>query len=239
MERYNRNILIPQVGKTGQHKLLAAKILVAGAGGLGSTVLCNLASIGVGSIGIIDNDKLELSNLNRQYIHRFANLDKLKVDSAKEWIENFNPEINIKTYPIRLYENNYQDIITDYDLIIDCFDSYKSKFLLNKIAVKNNKILIHGGVTEFYGQVTTIIPNQTACLECIIPDAEIEKYTLKGVISPAVSTIASLQTLEALKIILNIESILKNKLLTFNGLTMDFRKINISQNPCCKLCGKN
>lgn len=235
-ERYNRNILIEQIGEEGQKKLSQSKVLVCGAGGLGSTVLANLASVGVGTIGIVDNDILELSNLNRQYIHKFDNLGKIKVESAKQWINQFNPEININTYQIRLDEENYQDFVKDYDLIMDCFDSFKSKFLLNKIAVKTGKILIHGGVTEFYGQATTIVPGKTACLNCILPEED--KYILKGVISPAVTTIASIESMEAVKVILNIGENLENKLLSYNGLNMSFKTINLSKNANCKLCSK-
>lgn len=234
LQRYNRNILVPQVSEEGQKKLSQAKVLVCGAGGLGSTVLTSLSSVGVGTIGIIDNDILELSNLNRQYIHKYDNLGKVKVESAKQWINEFNPEINVKTYPIRLDENNYKDIVKDYDFIIDCFDSFKSKFLLNKIAVNTGKTLIHGGVTEFYGQVTTIIPGKTACLHCILPEED--KYIIKGVLSPAVSTIASIQAMEAVKLILNIGNNLENKLLSYNGLNMEFKTININKNPHCKMC---
>jgi len=203
-ERYNRNILVPQVGEEGQKKLSQAKVLVCGAGGLGSTVLANLASVGIGTLGIIDNDVLELSNLNRQYIHKFANIGKVKVESAKQWINEFNPEINVNTYPIRLDENNYGEIVKDYDFIMDCFDSFQSKFLLNKIALQTGKTLIHGGVTEFFGQVTVIVPGKTACLNCILsePDANV----VKGVLSPAVTTIASIEAMEAVKLILNSQS---------------------------------
>lgn len=234
LQRYNRNILVPQLGEEGQKKLSQAKILVCGAGGLGSTVLTSLSSVGVGTIGIVDNDVLELSNLNRQYIHKYDNLGKIKVESAKHWINEFNPEINVKTYPIRLDENNYQEIVKDYDFIMDCFDSFKSKFLLNKIAVQTGKTLIHGGVTEFYGQVTVIIPGKTACLHCILP--EDDKYMVKGVLSPAVSTIASIEAMEAVKLILNIGDRLENKLLSYNGLNMQFKTINLSKNPNCKVC---
>lgn len=234
LERYNRNILIPQVGEEGQKKLAQAKILVCGAGGLGSTVLANLASIGIGTIGIVDNDTLELSNLNRQYIHKHENLGKVKVESAKQWINEFNPEINVKTYQTRLDENNYQDIVKDYDFIMDCFDSFKSKFLLNKIAVETGKTLIHGGVTEFFGQVSVIIPRKTACLNCILPEQE--AYEIKGVISPAVATIASIEAIEAVKLILNIGERLENKLLSYDGLNMKFKTINIAKNLHCKLC---
>lgn len=233
-ERYNRNILIKQVGEVGQKKLFNSKILVCGAGGLGSTVIVNLASLGIGTIGIIDNDVLELSNLNRQYIHKFENIGKMKVEGAKNWIKEFNPEITVKTYPIRLLENNYQEIINDYDLIIDCFDSYNSKFLLNKIAITTGKTLIHGGVSEFSGQVTTIKPHASACLNCLLP--EIDHYVIKGVLSPAVTTIASIQAMEVAKIVLNIGETLENRLLCFDGLTMQFKILNTTKNPKCKLC---
>jgi len=234
IERYNRNILIEQVGEAGQLKLFNSKVLVCGAGGLGSTVIANLASVGIGTIGIIDNDVLELSNLNRQYIHKFDNIGKVKVDSAKAWIKEFNPEITVNTYPIRLDETNYQEIVKEYDLIIDCFDSYKSKFLLNKIAVNAGKVLIHGGVSEFYGQVMTIVPNSSACLNCILP--ENDSSLVKGVLSPAVATIASIQSMEAVKVILNIGETLENRLLCYDGLKMRFKVINIAKNPNCTLC---
>lgn len=233
-ERYNRNILVPQIGEEGQKKLNQARILVCGAGGLGSTVLTNLASVGIGTIGIVDNDVLELSNLNRQYIHKFDALGKSKVESAKKWINEFNPGVNVATYSVRLDETNYQDIVKDYDFIMDCFDSFKSKFLLNKIAVQTGKTLIHGGVTEFFGQVSVIVPGKTACLNCILPEED--TYIVKGVISPAVSTIASIEAMEAVKYILGIGENLQNKLLSYNGLTMQFKTINLAKNPDCKLC---
>lgn len=240
LQRYNRNILIEQVGEEGQKKLASAKVLVCGAGGLGSTVLANLASAGIGTngkIGIVDNDVLELSNLNRQYIHKYENMGKIKTESAKQWINEFNPEINVQTYTTRLDETNYQDIVKDYDFIMDCFDSFKSKFLLNKIAVQTGKTLIHGGVTEFYGQASVIIPGKTACLNCILPEEG--GYVVKGVLSPAVTTIASIESMEAIKHILNIGEKLENKLLSYNGLTMEFKTINIAKNPNCNLCSHN
>lgn len=237
LERYDRNIITSNFGEAGQAALFQSKVLVAGAGGLGSTVIANLASLGVGSIGLIDNDRLELSNLNRQYIHKYANLAKFKVDSAKEWINEFNPEVNVKTYQMRLDDFNYLDVVFDYDLIIDCFDSYQSKFLLNKIAIESKKTLIHGGVTEYFGQVKVIIPNETACLNCIIPDYGSIQYTVKGVLSPAVSTIASIQSMEAVKILTGNRSSLSDELLTYNGLKQDFKKMKIAKNPLCPLCG--
>lgn len=234
LSRYNRNILIPQIGQNGQEKLLNSKVLVCGAGGLGSTVISNLASLGIGTIGIVDDDVVELSNLNRQYIHKFSSLGQNKVLSAKKFVNEFNPGIVVNTYKIRLSEENYQQIVKNYDLIIDCFDSFKSKFLLNKIAIKTGKTLIHGGVTEFFGQVTVIIPKKTACLNCILP--ENNTNIVKGVLSPIVSTIASIETTEAVKQILEIGQTLENKLLSYNGLTSEFKTINLKINPKCPLC---
>lgn len=236
-QRYNRNILIEQIGEGGQQKLNNAKILVCGAGGLGSTVLANLASVGIGTIGIVDNDVLELSNLNRQYIHKFENIGKIKVESAAGWIREFNPEIKVNTYQIRLDDQNYTDIVKDYDLIMDCFDSFKSKFLLNAIAIQTGKTLIHGGVTEFFGQVTVIVPGKTACLSCILPEED--KYVVKGVLSPAVTTIASIEAMEGVKFILGLGESLENKLLCYDGLKMQFKTINLAKNPQCKLCSSH
>lgn len=237
LERYNRNILIEKISEEGQQKLLSSRVLVAGAGGLGSTVIANLASVGIGHIGIVDNDVLELSNLNRQYIHKFANIGRPKVDSARQWVREFNPDIEIETYQKRLDENNYKEIVEDYDIIIDAFDSYKSKFLLNKIAVATGKTLVHGGVTEFFGQVTTIVPHKSACLACILPDYDVNAYVIKGVLSPAVTTIASLQSLEAVKVLLGIGDTLENRLISFNGLDMKFKELKLCKNHRCPICG--
>lgn len=238
LERYNRNILVDKVGEQGQKKLLGSRVLIAGAGGLGSTVIANMAAVGVGSIGIIDNDKLELSNLNRQYIHKLANLAKNKVESARDWINEYNPDIDVEIFPLRLDESNYIDIFGEYDLVMDCFDSFKSKFLLNKICVENKKTLIHGGVTEFAGQVMTILPDQSACLNCLMGDFDTSAYVVKGVLSPAVTTIASIQSMEAVKVLLGLESSLAGHLLSYDGLNMNFRKMKISKNEKCPLCAK-
>ena len=229
MQRYSRNIFL--IGNEGQTKLLNSRVLVCGCGGLGSTVIMNLAGSGVGTIGLIDDDVVEVSNLNRQFIHK--NIGEDKVASAKKRILEYNPEITVNTYKIRLDENNYQSIAKDYDVIIDCFDSYKSKFLLNDIAVETGKTLIHGGVTEYFGQVTVIKPS-TPCLRCIFPDIDLGKEVPKGILSPVVSTVASIQSMEAVKQILNTGEPLEGLLLTYNALTNDFKKLKITKNTACK-----
>lgn len=236
LNRYNRNTIIDKIGEEGQKKLLNARVLVAGTGGLGSTVIANLAALGIGTLGLVDDDTLELTNLNRQYIHKYENIGKSKVLSAKEWIDGFNPEITVDPHQLRLDSNNANEILPEYNLVMDCFDSYRSKFMLNEACIKNGKTLIHGGVTEFYGQAIKIVPGKTACLACIIPDYDPESYILKGVISPAVSTIASIQSMEAAKTILRIGTTLENTLLTYNGLEQEYKKYAVKPNSKCPLC---
>lgn len=237
MERYSRNIAVKEISEQGQKKLLSTKVLIAGAGGLGSTVIANLTAAGIGTLGLIDNDVLELTNLNRQYIHKFENIGKPKVNSAKQWINEYNADVNVQIHNIKLNETNEEDIIKQYDIVIDCFDSFKSKYTLNNICSKHNKPLIHGGVTEFYGQVMVIVPGQTACLNCFIPDFDVNAYIVKGVISPSVSTIASIQSMEAIKLITGVGELLTNKILIYNGLTQEFKKIKLSQVKNCPTCG--
>ncbi len=231
MSRYIRNIIVPEIGQAGQEKLAAARVLVCGAGGLGSTVIANLASLGVGTIGIIDNDNVELSNLNRQYIHK--DIGKLKTDSAAEFVTAFNPDVEVKTYPVRFTADTNPDFIAEYDFLIDCFDSFESKFLLNEIALATGKTLIHGGVAEFSGQVLVIIPGKTACLRCILPEPAAGEKT-KGVVSPAATTIASLQSMEALKLILGRP--VTKKLLCYDGLENALKQLTPERNLRCPKC---
>lgn len=236
MERYSRNIILENIGIDGQNRLLQSKVLVAGCGGLGSAVLSCLTSMGIGTIGLIDFDRVEISNLNRQFIHTPANIGKPKTESAKEWINNYNPEINVLEYPLKLDEDNFKDIIPAYDIVIDCFDSYESKFLLNKACICSDKILIHGGVSEFYGQVMVVNPKKTACLECLFPDNKNIQPPLKGIISPVVNLIGSIQAMETSKIILNTGEPLFNIFLSYDSLKQEFKKIHLKPNPDCKRC---
>ncbi|EKE04101.1 MAG: UBA/ThiF-type NAD/FAD binding protein [uncultured bacterium] len=237
LKRYNRNILIKAIDIDGQLKLLNSKVLICGAGGLGSTVISSLTSVGIGTIGIVDNDSIEISNLNRQFIHSFEKIGEAKVNSAKDWIGQYNPDINVKTYHVRLNLDNCDEILKEYDVIVDCFDSFESKFTLNKACVRNKKILVHGGVTEFSGQVMTILPGKTACLNCLFPEFEKNSET-KGVLSPAVSTIGSIQAMEVVKILLNFKKLLVNGFLSYDGMEHSLRKITIKQNKNCPVCEK-
>lgn len=235
MNRYERNIQL--LGLEAQKKITKAKVLVAGAGGLGSTVIVNLASLGIGTLGIIDKDIIEPSNFNRQYIHLPENTGKSKSKSAFEWVKSYNPDISVKFFNINLDKNNYKKISEEFDIIIDCFDSYKSKFLLNYIAIQTNKILVLGGVSGFCGQVVTVIPHKTACLRCLLPEADENENINQGIVSPVVSTIASLQSMEVLKLIIGQGDVLTNQILTFNALKTEFRKITFERNKNCPVCG--
>ncbi len=240
MGRYDRNVLLKNVGESGQRKLNSSRILVCGAGGLGSTVIANLASLGVGHIGIVDNDKVELSNLNRQFIHKMTTLSMDKVESAKEWIKLYNPDIEVMPYKIRLDKNNTVELFANYDVIIDCFDNYYSKFVLSDAIIKTDKTLVHGGVEEFSGQVCTIDKN-SACLACFIPElynCSCDIVQRHGIISPVVSTVASIQAMEAFKVILNMDGVLRNTLLIYDGVRQDFRKIHLEKNKKCPSCAK-
>ncbi|MDD3012115.1 MAG: HesA/MoeB/ThiF family protein [Candidatus Gastranaerophilales bacterium] len=237
MERYSRNVLIEEIGAEGQNKLLDSKVLVAGTGGLGSSVIASLASLGIGTIGLVDNDNLELSNLNRQFIHRYNNIGKSKVNSAKEWIAGYNPDITVKNYQLRLNDSNIEEIIKDYDIVADCFDSYESKFMLNRACIKNKKILVHGGVTEFFGQIMTVIPEKSACLNCMFDQIGSDSYVIKGVVSPTVNVIGSLQAMEILKILLDIDKVLINGFLSYDGINQRFQKIRVDKKQTCPVCG--
>ena len=238
MQRYVRNTAIPQIGEDGQVRLLNSRVLVVGAGGLGSSVIANLSSLGVGVIGIVDPDYVELSNLNRQFIHNIQNLGRSKVDSAALWIQNYNPDIQVSKYKSYLDKSNYKEIVKDYDLIVDCVDGYKSKFFLNEICINLEIPLVHGGVSGFCGQVLTVIPKKTACLGCVFGVPDENCYEEKGVVSPAVSTIGSIQSLQVLKLLLNLDGLLTDRILFFDGAKMTFKELKISKSRHCTFCGK-
>lgn len=232
--RYIRNIQTPKIGKEGQNRLKSARALIAGAGGLGSTVIANLASLGIGTLGIIDKDIIEISNLNRQFLHTPVKIGQKKAFSAKEWVNNYNPEITVHAYDIELQKENYQEIVKDYELIIDCFDSVKSKFLLNDIALQTNKTLVHAGVSEWQGQVMTI-SRKNPCLECVFGTSGITEPP-KGVTSPLVSLIASLESIEAMKILL--KEPCTEGLLHFDGLSGRLVTIKTAKDNSCLCCNK-
>lgn len=234
--RYKRNLEQNGITQEAQEKLLNARVLIMGAGGLGSGVIMNLAALGVGQIKIIDGDIVEESNFNRQIIHKYKNIGRAKVISAKDWVQEFNPDIKVELDKIKINELNYFNIIQGYDIIVDCFDSYEAKYMLNEIALRHKKVLIHGATQGFYGQVTTIVPDKTGCLECVIQKPKNLKEVPLASLSPVVNTISALQAQEVLKVISEIGTPLLNKLLVFDGTTTEFKTLNYSKNTACAAC---
>ena len=234
--RYKRNLEQNGITQEAQEKLLNARVLIMGAGGLGSGVIMNLAALGVGQIKIIDGDIVEESNFNRQIIHKYKNIGRAKVISAKDWVQEYNPDIKVELDKIKINELNYFNIIQGYDIIVDCFDSYEAKYMLNEIALRHKKVLIHGATQGFYGQGTTIIPDKTGCLECVIQKPKNLKEVPLASLSPVVNTSSALQAQEVLKVISEIGTPLLNKLLVFDGTTTEFKTLNYSKNTACAAC---
>ncbi len=240
MERYARQIVLSEIGEEGQKKLSSAKVLVVGAGGLSSAVLMYLAASGVGEIGIIDYDTVDITNLHRQIIYNIDDLGKAKVTSAKEKINKLNPGIKINTYKSKLDRSNTEELINNYEIIVDGLDNFVDKFLLNDYAVSKNKRLVHAGVIGFEGQVLTIIPKESACLRCYFPETPPDfRQNCKelGVFSTCVGVISTIQANEVLKLILEIGSPLTNKILKFNALNSSFYEFGFSgRDKDCPVC---
>lgn len=241
--RYSRHILLPEVGGKGQRKISKAKILLVGAGGLGSPAGLYLAAAGVGTIGVIDADAVDLSNLQRQIIHHTPDVGRPKVTSAKEKIQALNPDVQVVTYEDRLVSGNAVTIISDYDVVIDGVDNFPAKFLINDACFFAKKPLVHGGILRFEGRVTTILPGQSACYRCVFkqppPPGLVASCQEAGVIGVLAGIIGTIQATEALKVILGAGRLLTDRLLDFDGRRTEFREIRIKRNPNCALCGEN
>lgn len=242
IKRYSRHILLPEVGGKGQMRISQARVLLIGAGGLGSPAGLYLGAGGIGTIGIIDGDKVDLSNLQRQVIHHTADINTPKVLSAKRKIEEINPDVKVITYEERLTAKNALEIFKDYDVIIDGTDTFASKFLINDAAFFAKKPLIHGGILRFSGQMITILPGESTCYRCIFheppPDGLVPSCQEAGVLGGLAGLIGTLQATEAFKFILKAGRLLTDQLLTYDALNQRFRKIKLKKNDDCPLCGK-
>jgi adenylyltransferase/sulfurtransferase len=241
LERYSRHILLDDVGVDGQEKLLQAKVLIVGAGGLGCPAALYLAAAGVGTIGIIDSDTVEISNLQRQIAHFTKDINVSKVDSAAEKMKAINPDITVRTYKDYLCADNITKIIEGYDFIIDGTDNFPTKFLVNDACVFLGIPFSHGGILRFNGQTMTVIPGQTACYRCSFrtpppPDA-VPSCAQAGVLGAIAGMLGTIQAAEALKYITGVGELLTNGLLTFDARTMAFRKITLKRQDKCQLCG--
>ena len=241
LERYSRQIVMKEIGVEGQEKLTEAKVLIIGAGGLGSPAALYLAAAGIGKIGIADSDIVVLSNLQRQLMHTTSDLGRPKVESAKETLQQINPDVSIQTYNEFISSDNIAGIIADYDFVLDCTDNFEAKFLINDACVIADKPFTHAGVTGFQGQLMTVIPHETSCYRCIFqappPEGAVPSCAEAGIIGAAAGVVGSLQALEAIKYITGAGDLLTGKLLTFDALTMKFRTVKLPpRGSGCAVC---
>jgi len=234
-ERYDRQIMIGEIGEEGQEKLKRSRVVIAGAGGLGSPIAIYLTAAGVGTIRMIDHDQVALSNLNRQILHWEEDVGRKKVESAREKLRNLNRAVEIEAIAETISEGNVSQLVDGYDVLVDAMDNLPTRYLLNRCAIEKKIPFFHGAVNGFEGRAMTIIPGETACLRCMyrgpVPQ---EKFPVIGV-APAV--IGSIQATEVIKYLVGIGKLLTNRLLIYDGLKVTFSEFTVSKNPACDHCG--
>lgn len=240
--RYSRQIILKEIGIEGQEKLLKSKVLVIGAGGLGSPALYYLAAAGVGNIGTVDFDTVGVSNLQRQIMFSTGELQRKKVDVAKEKLENLNPDIKVDKYPVRIDISNIEEIVEGYDVVIDATDNFSTRYLISDCCFLMKKPLVEGAVLGFNGMLTTIIPGRTPCYRCLYPEPPKEGAVPTcsdiGILGMVTGTIGSLQALEAVKVLLGTGEILAGRVLMFDGFDMSFNEVKLERDKKCRLCGE-
>ena len=244
-ERYARHILLPEVGGSGQYKLMQSSALILGAGALGSPVAMYLAAAGVGKIGIVDDDVVDLSNLQRQILHTTAQLGAAKVISAKEAVKALNPEVMVIAHQERLESRNVERLIADYDLVVDGSDNFDTRFLINDACFFANKPLVSGAILRFEGQISTYksyLGKGYHCYRCIFPTPPppgvIPSCSEAGVFGALAGVVGSTQAMEALKELLGIGKSLAGYILIYDGLDITWRKVKVHSDPSCPLCGE-
>jgi adenylyltransferase/sulfurtransferase len=239
--RYSRHFLLPEVGEDGQAKLLQAKVLMVGAGGLGSPAAYYLAAAGVGTLGIIDNDVVDISNLQRQILHANDRVGMPKVESAKKTLEALNPDVKVVPYQAKLTSGNITEIIKDYDFVVDGCDNFPTRYLVNDACVLTKKPNVHGSIFQFEGQATVFYPGEGPCYRCLYPEpppAELAPSCAEaGVLGVLPGLIGVIEALEAIKLILGKGDTLIGRLLCFNTLTMEINTLKLRRDPNCPMCG--
>ena len=242
VKRYSRHIIMGDVGSAGQRKLIQSKALIIGAGGLGSPSAVYLALAGVGTIGIVDFDVVELSNLQRQILHHTADVGRSKVESAKDNIKSYNPDVNVVLHDVRLESDNAMEIISQYDLVINGADNFATRYLVNDACYLLNKTLVDGSILIFDGQATVFLPGE-GCYRCLFPEPPppgmVPNCAEAGVLGALTGLVGSIQATEALKQFLGIGDSLSSRLLLIDALSMTFREVKLKRNPSCPLCGDN
>ena len=242
--RYARQLIISEIGEAGQERLKTSTVLVAGAGGLGSAVSYYLCAAGIGRLGIVDGDSVELSNLNRQILHFTPDIGKGKVDSAREKLNRLNPQTVIETYPVRLNPDNITDIFREWDLVVDATDNYPSRFLIGDACFFLKKSLVTGSVYHAEGQISTFVPGpEMPCYRCLFPEPPQSllgrKFQDGGVVGVTAGSIGLLQATEAIKFIVKTGELLTQRLLVYDAWEMTFRTVRYEKGKNCPLCGTN
>jgi sulfur-carrier protein adenylyltransferase/sulfurtransferase len=241
--RYHRHLLLPEVGEAGQQKLLDSKVLLLGAGGLGSPAALYLAAAGVGTLGIIDMDVVDASNLQRQILHNIDRVGERKVDSAKKTLTAINPDVNVVTYDVRLGADNILDIIDGYDLIVDGTDNFPTRYLVNDASLLKRIPVVHGSIFRFEGQATIFYPYEGPCYRCLIPEPPPPELAPScaeaGVLGVLPGIVGSIQAIEAIKVLLGLGDPLIGRLLAYDSLEQSFRTFKVNRDPNCPSCGPN
>lgn len=237
--RYSRHLMIEDVGPEGQERFKKAKVLIVGAGALASPNILYLAGAGIGTIGIVDDDCVDISNLHRQVAFDTHDIGKPKVQCAQEKIHAINPDINVKTHLVRMDSENASSLVLDYDLIIDATDNFVSKFLINDACVLADKPFIHAGIMRHCGQILGVMPHQSACLSCIFPTPPQNTSLYKnGLFGTLTGVLGAISANEVLKFFSGVGKMLFDSLLSVDLASMQFSKIKIKPNPTCPICGK-
>jgi len=240
-ERYARNIVLPGWGEAAQQKLTEARVLVVGAGGLGSPCCFHLAAVGVGHLTIVEGDSVELSNLNRQILHSTADLGRRKAESAGERLKALRPDLDLEIVSTRLTRENALALFASCDVIVDASDNYDTRFLSSDAAVLANRPLAHGSIFRYEGQVTTIIPGEGPCLRCIYPEPPapglMPTGAQAGVLGVAPGVVGTLQAAEVIKLVTGLGEPLVGRLLLYDSLGATFEELTVSRNPQCAVCG--
>ncbi|WP_435185079.1 SAMP-activating enzyme E1 [Halobellus sp. EA9] len=240
LDRYSRHIIMDEVGPDGQKRLLGARVLVVGAGGLGSPVLQYLAAAGVGTLGVVDDDVVERSNLQRQIVHADADVGRPKVESAADFVADLNPDVAVETYETRLDKTNVAEIVPEYDVVVDASDNFPTRYLLNDFCRIHDIPIAHGAIYKFEGQMTTLTP-EGPCYRCLFPEAPepgtVPDCATTGVLGVLPGTVGCIQATEAVKLVLDAGERLEGRLLFYDAMDLSFETVPYQRNPDCPVCG--
>ncbi len=242
-DRYSRHLLLPEVGEKGQEKLLKSRVLLLGAGGLGCPAAMYLAAAGVGTVGLVDADVVDASNLQRQVLHSNSRVGMPKVDSAEQFINDLNPDVKVVKFQERLTSENIDRIFEQFDVVVDGCDNFPTRYLVNDASLKHNIPIVHGSIFRFDGQVTTFVPNDGPCYRCLYPEPPpphlAPSCAEAGVLGILPGVIGTLQATEAIKLLLGKGDVLNGRLLQYDSMNMKFRNFKLRRNKACPACGEN